>query len=46
MVIRHPAIGRVYGEIGWLLVHPGIGRVYGEIGWLLGILSLVECMVR
>ena len=19
MVIRHPAIGRVYGEIGWLL---------------------------
>ena len=26
--------------------HPVIGRVYGKIGWLLGILSLVECMVR
>ena len=26
--------------------HPVIGRVYGEIGWLLGILYLVECMVR
>ena len=26
--------------------HPVISRVYGEIGWLLGILSLVECMVR
>ena len=26
--------------------HPAIGRVYGEIGWLLGILALVECMVR
>ena len=25
---------------------PVIDRVYGEIGWLLGILSLVECMVR
>ena len=25
---------------------PVISRVYGEIGWLLGILSLVECMVR
>ena len=26
--------------------HHVIDRVYGEIGWLLGILSLVECMVR
>ena len=26
--------------------HPVIGRVYGEIGWLLGIMSLVEGMVR
>ena len=26
--------------------HPVIDRVYGEIGWLLGILLLVECMVR
>ena len=26
--------------------HPVIGRVYGEIGWLLGIMSLVDCMVR
>ena len=25
---------------------PVISRVYGEIGWLLGILPLVECMVR
>ena len=29
-----------------VIMHPVIGRVYGEIGWLLGILSLVECMVR
>ena len=26
--------------------HPVIGRVYREIGWLLGIMSLIECMVR
>ena len=26
--------------------HPVIDRVYSEIGWLLGILSLIECMVR
>ena len=26
--------------------HPVIGRVYGEIGWLLGILLLIEGMVR
>ena len=26
--------------------HPVISKVYGEIGWLLGILQLVECMVR
>ena len=26
--------------------HPVISIVYGEIGWLLGIMSLVECMVR
>ena len=26
--------------------HPVIDRVYGEIGWLLGILSLIECIVR
>ena len=24
MVIRHPAIGRVYGEIGWLLGVPSL----------------------
>ena len=29
-----------------VIMHPVIGGVYGEIGWLLGILSLVECMVR
>ena len=26
--------------------HPVISRVYGEIGWLLGIMSLIEGMVR
>ena len=24
MVIRHPVIGRVYGEIGWLLGVPSL----------------------
>ena len=26
--------------------HPVIDRVYSEIGWLLGIMSLIEGMVR
>ena len=26
--------------------HPVIDGVYGEIGWLLGIMSLMECIVR
>ena len=30
-----------------VIMHPVIGRVYGEIRYrLLGIMSLVECMVR
>ena len=29
-----------------IIRHHVISTGYGEIGWLLGILSLVECMVR